>query len=221
MENKEHENMFKFGLYQDDETIIETLFSADVFNPVVRYSVDIREDIFSIIVRLQKALSRRNISHKIDFGQTSYDFLEYYKNLTEIEHTKLNGKPFNEKLKLKKRSNQTVNGKTYTGIQFKFGLYINNNPIVERDFYVEGYNPSSRFSIELSETVDDIAQEINLKLKNQDISHMWDDYDLIYAYGLHINQIREFSNKRRDMMLEKIGDPNFIKNTKRNDRTQN
>jgi len=215
MENKEHENMFKFGLYQADETIIETLFSADVFNPVIRYSVDIREDIFSIIVRLQKALSRRNLSHKIEFGENSYDFLDYYKNLSNIEHSKLDGKSFNDKLKLKKRSNQTVNGKTYSGVQFKFGLYINNNPIVERDFYVEGYNPSSRFSIELSETVDDIAQEINSKLKDQDTTHMWDDYDLIYTYGLHINQIRDLSNKRRNMMLDNISDSNFVKNTRR------
>jgi hypothetical protein len=213
MENKEHENMFKFGLYQADETIIETLFSADVFNPVVRYSVDIREDIFSIIVRLQKALSRRNLSHKIDFGEKTYDFLGYYKNLLDLQSS--NGKSFNDKLKLKKRSNQTVNGKTYSGVQFKFGLYINDNPIVERDFYVEGYNPSSRFSIELSETVDDIAQEINSKLKDQDTTHMWDDYDLIYTYGLHINQIRDLSNKRRSLMLENISDPNFVKNTRR------
>lgn len=215
MENKEHENMFKFGLYQGDETIQETLFSADVFNPVVRYSVDIRDDIYSIIVRLQKALSRRNLSHKIDFGETSYDFLEYYKNLSDVEISKLEGRTFNDKLKLKKRSNQTVKGKTYSGVQFKFGLYINDNPIVERDFYVEGYNPASRFSIELSETMDDIAQEINGSLKDQDIRHMWDDYDLIYTYGMHINQIRDLSNGFRTKMLKNIEDRDFVKNTKR------
>ena len=199
MENKNHENMFKFGLYQADETIIETLFSADVFNPVVRYSVDIREDIFSIIVRLQKALSRRNLTHKVDFANNTYDFLDYYKQLSRLE----------------KRSNQTVDGKTYSGVQFKFGLYINNNPIVERDFYVEGYNPASRFSIELNELVVDIAHEINDKLKKQDVSHMWDDYDLIHTYGLHINQIRELSDKRRKTMLYKIKDRDFVKNTRR------
>lgn len=202
--------MFKFGLYQSNEPIIETLFSADVFNPVVRYSVDIRDDIFSIIVRLQKALSRRNLTHKVDFGDTSYDFLDYYKQLSKVQT-----KPFNDKLKLKKRSNQTVNGKTYSGVQFKFGLYINNNPIVERDFYVEGYNPASRFSIELSATVDEIAQDIHDKLKNEDVTHMWDDYDLINTYGLHINQIRELSSKRRATMLKRISDRDFIKTTRR------
>lgn len=210
MENKEHENMFKFGLYMGNETVNETLFSADVFNPVVRYSVDIRDEIFSIIFRLQKGLSRRNLTHKIDFGNSNYDFLKYYKKYLSLEK-----KSFGDKLKTKKRSNETVNGKTYSGVPFKFGLYINNNTIVERDFYVEGYNPATRFSLELSEVIDGIVEEINDKLKKQDVNHMWDDYNLIHTYNLHINQIREISSKRRNIMLSKIGDRDFVKNTKR------
>ena len=209
--NQKHENVFKFGLYQNNDPISETIFTADVFNPVIRYSVDIRDDIFSIILRLQKALSKdKGLTKKISFSDKNYNLLEYYKNQVSNET-----KPFNNKLVSKERSKHRVHGKIYSGVQFKFGLYINDNPIVERDFYVEGYNPETRLSEELNNTVREIAEEINQKLKDEDVSHMWDDYDLINTYNLHINDIRDLSYKRRKLMLRNITDKVFIKNTKR------
>lgn len=205
-ENKTFENTFKFGLYQENDMIIETSFTADNINPAIRYSVDIRDEVFSIISRLQKALSRRNLTHKIDLAGNTYDFLEHYRNQSALET-----KSFNDKLDAPKKTTHKVNGKIYSGVQFKFGLFINNNLIVERDFYVKGYNPASRFSLELSETVNQIADEINESLREDDIKHMWDDYDLIHTYNLYINDIRDLSQNRRNLMLKKINDRDFVK----------
>jgi hypothetical protein len=135
MQDKNHTNNFKFGLYQGDSAIAETIFSADVFNPVVRYSVDIRDAIPSIISRLQRTLSRRNFNYKIDFknvnsndvtdANVTYDFLRYYKTVSKLEK-----KPFDYKLKIPASKKIEINGRTISGVEFKFGLYINDNPIV-------------------------------------------------------------------------------------------
>ena len=78
------------------------------------------------------------------------------------------------------------------------------SPIVERVFFVDGYNPEARWSIDIVDAVVDIANVIFRQIKNNDIKNMWDDYDLINLKGLSINQIRELSVKKREEMLSKI-----------------
>lgn len=207
-ENKSYENLFKFGIYQGDSTIIERSFSADIFNPVIRYSVDIRSMIPSIIQRIQKTLSRRNVNYKYDVGNgISYDLLKYYKETSEF----LRNDGILEYPKVQK---QNINGKVIKGIECKFGLYINDNPIVERDFYVDGYNPASRLSVDIYELTSDIVDEIFNSLKNSDVTHMWEDYELINTYGIYIHQIRDLSYGKRKNLLENVNDIEFIRKTK-------
>ena len=186
MSEKSHENTFKFGVYQGNSAIVERSFSADVFNPVIRYSVDIRDMIPSIISKLQRTLSRRNLDfHYERGGDQEYDLLAEYKNI-------LDGKVPGYVNKLSRPSivTQVINKKTISGVECKFGLYINNNPIVERNFYVDSYNPASRFSLDIVETANDVVDDIFTKLKGNDVAHMWSDYDLINTYGIYIHQIR-------------------------------
>ena len=68
MSERLHENTFNFGLYQGNQPLVERIFSADVYNPVIRYSVDIRDMIPNIISKLQKTLSRRNLNFLYDLG---------------------------------------------------------------------------------------------------------------------------------------------------------
>lgn len=205
--DKKHENVFKFGIYQGGDTILEHIFSADYFNPVVRYSVDIRNTIPSLISRLQKILSRRNLSFKVDVGNdVSYDILQTYKR-----QLRLYEKPMHNKLERPPVVNQMINGKNIRGVECKFGLYINNNPIVERNFYVDQYNPASRFSSEIVEVVTDISDEIFESLKKQDVNHMWNDYDLIKIYGLYIHQIRELDEHKRSQYIANKHKPMYVK----------
>lgn len=203
--SRPHENNFKFVLYQGEDVITERIFTADNFNPVVRYSVDIRSMIPSIIQRLQKTLSRKNLN----FKDHNYDFLELYKDQASLEKPE-----FNSKLTKPVVVKQNFSGKTIRGVECKFGLYINDNPIVERKFYVDNYNPASRFSLEIVSIVNEVCEEIFDSLKDNDVNHMWGDYVLINTYGLYVNQIRELSNQKRSELLENVGDRLFIKKTR-------
>jgi len=216
------ENYFKFGIYLGREIVSEKIFSADSFNPVVRYSVDIRPMIPSIIQRLQKVFSKRNLNYIWSGNELEgyqYDLLKEYKRVTKY----LNPREKN-KLTRPVSSRENINGKIIRGVKMKFGLYINNNPIVERNFYVENYNPTVRFSTDLLEIVqgthiisDDhrtdrgIVGDIYDYLKGKDVSHMWEDYDIINTYGVAIHQIRELNSNERAEMLNKIGNRFFVK----------
>lgn len=203
MSEKPHENSFKFGVYQNDSVIVERIFSADVFNPVIRYSVDIRDIIPTIISKLQKTLSRRNLTSTYE---NNYDLIAMYKNTLD---GKVEG--YVNKLSRPEAVSQVINKKTISGVECKFGLYINDKPIVERNFYVDNYNPASRFSFEIVDVVNEISEEIHLKLKAFDVAHMWADYDLINTYGIYIHQIRELSKELRSKMLAKRKDSAYVK----------
>ena len=50
----------------------------------------------------------------------------------------------------------------------------------------------------------DIAENIEAKIKKNDVRNMWDDYDLINYRGLSINQIRELHPAKRAEMLRRL-----------------
>ena len=68
MNEKDHSNMFRFSLTQQNVMLCEKVFDADQFNPFTRYSIDIREILPRAITRLQKTLSRRNYTTAIGVG---------------------------------------------------------------------------------------------------------------------------------------------------------
>ena len=57
---EQHQNFFKIGLYQKYSMISEIVFSADDYNPVIRYSVDVRSMLPSILEHIQKILTIKN-----------------------------------------------------------------------------------------------------------------------------------------------------------------
>jgi hypothetical protein len=200
-ENTLNTSNFKFVVYQGKDKIIERIFNAELFNPIIRYSVDIRSMIPSITQRLQKVMSRRNLNY-VDYG---YNYLNYYEELTNFY--KVN----NNKLSKPYYTKYTHGDKVIKGVECKFGLYINDNPIVERKIYVDNYNPACRFSSEINDLIFDITTEIHESLKELDVEHMWGDYILINTYGLYHNQIRELSKKKRRELVDNFNDRSFVK----------
>lgn len=206
-EDKKMENNFKFGVYLRNEKIYERIFSADLYNPVVRYSVDIRNKIPSIIANLQTQLSlpSSDLNFENDFG---FNTKEYYKHICKINRMhpiKLFVPAVNNEISLPKPKYQ---GK---GTEFKFGVYINTNPIVERNFYVENYNPETRFSTEFHGLLNDIVDYLRSYLKKSDFNHMWNDYELITIYGFNsIQQVRELSKDKREEFLNRKSDHAFV-----------
>lgn len=204
-EEKRVENNFKFGLYLRGEKIYERIFSADIYNPVVRYSVDIRENIPSIISSIQEVLQSKNLTFKNQINNANTK--EYYKhicNINKMHPIKLFvPQPYKDKDETKSK----FQGK---GTEFKFGVYINTNPIVERNFWVDDYNPESRFSNELTETLNDVVAYLKSYLKKSDVNHMWNDYDLINIYELTIQKVRDLSKEKRAEYLSRKNDLSFV-----------
>jgi len=194
----EKNNEFRFSLYQGDVLLGEKIFDADLFNPFTRYSIDIREILPVIINKFQKLLSGKKYYTKYD---DNLDFYEYYKKI-------LNSYPKDIRDNLiynPKNVVYHIEDKVISGVECKIGLYINDKTIVERLFYVNGFNPVSRWSIELIDAIIETADLIFNHIKNVDVNNMWDDYDLINILGLSINQIRELSPSKREDFLRRIG----------------
>lgn len=201
MSEKEYNNTFRFALMQGNVLLCEKIFDADKFNPFTRYSINIRDILPRAITKLQKVLSKRRYDTIIDCGdETYYDLYQYTQNIIySCPQYMRNDMRYNPQAIV-----QQIEEKTIRGVECKIGFYINENPIVERLFYVDGFNPVARWSTDIVEAVVEIADIIFRQIKGNDIKNMWDDYDLINVRGLSINQIRELSIGKREEMLRKL-----------------
>jgi hypothetical protein len=198
-DKNENQNVFRFSLYQEDLLLGEKMFDADSFNPFTRYSIDIRDLLPYAITRFQRVLSKKQYDVNLYVGQNvEYDLYSFYKDSV---YDKKIGDFFKYNPRVKEYQ---IDDKKIRGVECKLGLYINENPIVERMFYVDGFNPVARFSVDLLQEVVDVADEIFNSIKKDDVKNMWDDYDLINIQGLSINQIRELSPYKRAEILRKM-----------------
>jgi hypothetical protein len=196
MSEKNHNNEFRFTLYQQDVILCEKVFDADVFNPFTRYSIDIRDLLPQAITRFQKMLSKKRYEIQLN----EYDLLRYNNRMIDLYP-----KECRDRMRYNPRSiRQEIEDKVIKGVECKIGLYINDNPIVERIFYVDGFNPVARYSVDVVDTLVEVVDEIERQIKRVDIKNMWDDYDLINKRGLTINQIRELPAKQRAYLLRSI-----------------
>lgn len=210
MNEKEHNNVFRFSVYQGNVLMCEKMFDADKFNPFTRYSIDIRDILPRAITRLQKTLSKRSYDvfadtgridiNDVDSENDGYDLHEYHQKMINLYP-----REYRDVMRYSPQSiTQQIEHKTIRGVPCKMGLYINENPIVEREFFVDGFNPVAKQSIDIVDVVTNIADIISEKIKKSDIKNMWDDYDLINYRGLSINQIRELSNYKREEILRRL-----------------
>jgi hypothetical protein len=201
MNEKDYSNTFRFALMQGNVLLCEKIFDADKFNPFTRYSIDIRDILPRAITRLQKTLSKNKYDIIWDCGNSvRYDLYHYAQNIISSYPPQYRGDiKYNPQPII-----QQIEEKTIRGVECKIGLYINENPIVERLFYVDGFNPVARYSVDIVDVVVEITNSIRTKILLSDQKNMWDDYDLINIRGMSINQIRELSTGKREELLRRI-----------------
>ena len=197
MNEKEFNNVFRFSLYQENTLMCEKIFSADQFNPFTRYSIDIREILPKANTKLQKVLSKR--SYETQFSE-KLDFFQYHQKMISLYPQEYRKEMYYNPTPII----QQIEEKTIKGVECKIGFYINDKPIVERIFYVDGFNPVARWSADMVNVVTDVTNSIFYLIKRNDIKNMWDDYDLINIKGMSINQIRELSPNKREDMLRRL-----------------
>lgn len=210
MSEKEYNNVFRFSLHQGNVLLCEKVFDADKFNPFTRYSIDIRDILPRAITKLQKTLSKRSYDVVAETGRIDLSIPESENSIYDLygyRQEMINLYPQHYRGEMRYNPTpvvQQIEEKTIRGVECKIGFYINDNPIVERLFYVDGFNPVARWSLDLTNAVVEITDTIFDKIKKSDIKNMWDDYDLINYRGLSINQIRELSTSKREEMLRKL-----------------
>ena len=189
---KERSNIFRFSLHQDNILFCEKMFDADQFNPFTRYSINIRDVLPKITNDLQRTLSK-------DSYITKNYYTNYTKQLNKYDKKIRNTMYYNPPVNVRE-----IDGRTMKGVEFKLGFYINDNPIVERMFFVDGFNPISRWSLDIVRAVSYACDDIEENIRQTDIKNMWDDYDLINKMGLSIAKIRELSPQERSRLLYRI-----------------
>ena len=195
------ENVFKISLFQENNLVCERELDADVFSPAVRISVDIRNILPSIISKLQRGLSKKEYYTEFEVcDELVYDFYDH-RNLMIDKYPKKYQSMMREIPQIKK---QVIENKTISGVEFKFSFYVNNNLIVERMFYVQGYNEEVKYSMDIYYLINDISYQIYTYLKKNDVGHIWDDYDLINHYSMTIPQIRELLPTKRNELLRRL-----------------
>src|ERR1035437_4032491 len=205
--NEKNNNVFRFSLYQEKVLLGEKIFDADQFNPFTRYSIDIRDILPRAITKLQKTLSKRNYDFRSVFDVVNTNASTKENDLYQYHQAMIDAYPeeYRESMEYNPQPIvQQIEEKTIKGVECKIGFYINDKPIVERLFYVDGFNLIARWSYELTHNVIVIANDIFNQIKRNDVKNMWDDYDLINIKGLSITQIRELSPSKREEMLRRI-----------------
>lgn len=193
MKEVENNNKFRLSLHQENVLLCETYFDAEIFNPYTRRSIDVRSILPDAIRNLQKVLSKREYDVIYERGlsggsnprQLRYNLYSSYINV-------LNSFPkeYYDELKYNPQPvTQQFEDKIIKGVECKLGLYINDNPIVERLFYVNGFNPVSRWSLDLTYSVLDISNLIYEKIKKSDIANMWYEYDQYSVFEENYSEI--------------------------------
>ena len=64
--------------------------------------------------------------------------------------------------------------------KFEFILTLENNIIIQRFFNVKGYNPQSKKSMDLYESVKEICEEISYDLKMKSMEFMYENQDFFF-----------------------------------------
>jgi hypothetical protein len=208
---KDSNNVFKFSLKQGNINLCEKIYNADLFNPFTRYSINIKDILPKAITKFQIMLSKKHYDTLLCVGREDLANIEddedAYYDLYKYHQDIINSYPNNMRSDMiysPESITQKIEEKTIRGVEFKIALHINDNPIVERVFYVNGFNTVARWSIDLLELFLEISDSIFEKIKKCDIKNMWDDYTLINQMDYSITQIRELTLIKREELLRKL-----------------
>lgn len=204
----QEENNYSFQLWLGNNLITERIFSGDVYNPFVRYRLDVRDMVPEIIDLLRSALSLRQPTTKHHGYNLVKEFETVFKAsgvaLSDVKNNKLAkaSVPY-EDLYKEKGINRRFNAEVETNV-FSFAIYMNSGKIIERDFFVDFYNPETRFSLELKDAVQEITQIIEHHLKVEDRKAQWEDFDLVNKFGFDQHRLRSMPWEERDKIVGKI-----------------
>lgn len=163
-------NNLVFSLYQENVLLCEKIMNGDLFGQ----PIDVRPILPKNIGKLQKTLSKTNYNTKISVGEgVSYDLLNHSQAF-------INSFPeecWDELIYDPMPTTKEIGEWKMSGVECRVSLTKNDRLIVERFFYVKGFNPDSRYSTDLIDTVNEFCDDINKLIKWIDINYMWEDFE--------------------------------------------
>jgi len=163
------ENYLKLSLYQENVLFYEGIIDNTQFHPQVKKNIDIRSLLPDAIRSLQKVLSKRKCDFILPTGKHTH-YNNEHEVINHLMRMGCNNLDYNPVVVEKK-----IMGRVYTGVEFKLGFYLNDKTIVERDFYVNGFNPMSRYNVEVTYQCNDILNNIVSYIKMIDINNICDE----------------------------------------------
>lgn len=183
---------FRFVLSEGNTVLYERMFDGTNVSPFTRNSVDIRSLVSPIINKLQELLSTKKPNTQYTLTPTKkIDFLKYQSQI--IKSYSIDKQ---HSLLYLPKEKERMDGRK-GGVECKFGLYINEHPIIERLFYVYGFNPKIKWSTDLVFECNKIVEEIEDFIIEKDQKNIWDDYILITRGGMSIIDVRELPQESR------------------------
>ena len=178
MSDYSNNNTYRLALLQGETVLCERIY----LNQPIRYSINIRDILRDVVKKFQKVLSRNNYDCCIERGEDSYyNLFEYNQKQISLYPREIqNDFRYNPEISKEIVSDTrdgVVKEKEIRGVKCKMGLYINEKPIVEREFYVDGFNPVAKFSVDVLDAVNEVGEMILNKIKPSDEKYVW---DLVY-----------------------------------------
>ena len=167
-------NNLVFSLYQENVLLCEKIMLGDLFGQ----PIDVRPILPKNIGKLQKVLSKTNYTTKINVGNgITYDNINYVDSFIFSFPEEHQNDVCDAVIYDPEPVTKEVGEWKMSGVECKIDLHINNKLIVERFFYVKGFNPSSRYSIELIDVVNEFCEDIEKLIKWIDINYMWEEFE--------------------------------------------
>lgn len=189
------QSFFKFGVYVNKQVIVERIFSADVYNPPVRFNVNLRPLASRIMSDLQYELRQpnRRLNTIAEVGKDEngqprhYNLDNYYYNGLVLP--KVEAEP---------------------GDDFSFALKRDDNFIIERNFKIQNFNPKAIYSVNIVERVNEWVETIQSHIKKADTKLMWEEYELVGRYNISYQDVRALPADKRETMLRRITNPSSV-----------
>jgi hypothetical protein len=168
---------FKFGLYLNNQPITERIFDKnyipninlkDVAKNYIKQFVSVLSapdnslNIDKALLSYKKAVANNNITYKNKKGELVSDNILERKSVGSVnEEGFYENKDENFKFILFNQGAINEKGEVYDAV------------VIERNFIVKNYNPNSRFSYNLNDTLNNIVTDIQAILKDRDSELMY------------------------------------------------
>lgn len=158
-------NSLRFSLFQGSILLCETIMEADLFGQ----PIDVRPLLGKSISKLQRVLSKQSYNFGVEVGEgKSYDLVGY----PEHKYNVWGADGYDPQ-----PVNKVIGELKLNGVECKIRLHINDKLIVERDFYVKGFNGASRYSYDVTYAVREITDSITRNIKWMDYDFMWNEWE--------------------------------------------